>query len=65
MSYTNDTKPTNSFSADTKPSSSWFDGVGYLLTQAIGFLLLESGGKIILDQSFNNKPTSSWSNDIK
>ncbi len=45
-----------------KPSTSWTDGIGYLLTQALGYLLLEDGGKIILDQSFNAKPSGVWTN---
>ena len=48
-----------------KPTTNWSDGVGYLLTQALGFLLLENGGKIILDQSFNNKPSNTWTNQAK
>lgn len=54
-----------SWQNDTKPSSTWSVGMGYLLTQALGFLLLENGGKIILDQSYNNKPSNSWANDAK
>ena len=49
----------------TKPTTSWSDGMGYLLTQALGFLLLENGGKIILDQSFNYKPSTTWTNISK
>jgi len=54
-----------SWQNDTKQSSTWSVGMGYLLTQALGFLLLENGGKIILDQSYNNKPSNSWANDAK
>lgn len=53
------------WSNDSKPNNSWSNGMGYLLTQALGFLLLESGGKIILDQSYNNKPSNNWINDNK
>lgn len=63
--WTNTTKPTSSFTNTTKPSTTWSDGFGYLLTQALGFLLLENGGKIILDQSFNNKPSTTWNNTSK
>lgn len=65
MSWSNDTKPSSTFTNDTKQSSTWSVGMGYLLTQALGFLLLENGGKIILDQSYNNKPSNVWANDAK
>lgn len=65
MSWTADTKPSSTFTNDTKQSSTWSVGMGYLLTQALGFLLLENGGKIILDQSYNNKPSNLWANDAK
>ena len=54
-----------SWTNDTKPNNSWSSGMGYLLTQALGFLLLENGGKIILDQSYNNKPSNIWGSDNK
>ena len=54
-----------SWNNPTKPNTTWSDGMGYLLTQALGFLLLENGGKIILDQSFNNKPSTTWKNISK
>jgi len=55
MSWTNDTKPNTVFS----------DGYGYLEKQDGFYLLLENGGKILLDQSFNNKPNNNWTNDTK
>jgi hypothetical protein len=65
MTWTNITKPNNTFSNKSKPNTTWSDGIAYLLTQSLGFLLLESGGKIILDQSFNNKPSNTWVNISK
>ena len=65
MSWTNDTKASSTFTNDTKQTTTWSDGIGFLLTQALGFLLLENGGKIILDQSFNNKPDNIWTNQAK
>lgn len=65
MSWTFDTKPSSSYTNDSKQATTWSDGVGHLLTQALGFLLLENGGKIILDQSFNNKPSNTWTNQAK
>jgi len=62
MSWVNQNKPTTSWTDATKPSTTWSDGVGYLLTQALGYLLLEDGGRILLDQSFNNKPFTNWNN---
>lgn len=49
-----------SWTNSNKPNTNWSDGVGYLLTQALGYLLLEDGGRILLDQSFNNKPFTNW-----
>lgn len=63
--YINDSKPINSSVNDSKPSTDWFSGMGFLLTQSLGYLLLENGGKIMLDQSYNNKPTNSWDLDTK
>lgn len=50
-----------SYTYETKPSNTWTDNLGYLLTQALGYLQLENGGKIILDQSNNAKPLDKWS----
>lgn len=65
MSWTSENKPSSTYTNDSKQATTWLDGVGYLLTQALGFLLLENGGKIILDQSFNNKPNNTWINQAK
>jgi len=54
---------------DTKSSLVFDDGLGYLLQEDfISFILLEDGGKIILDQSYNSnddKTTSIFTNDDK
>lgn len=51
---------------DEKESSTYDNGVGYLLQEdALYYILLEDGGKILLDQSNNNKESSSYTNDSK
>ena len=51
---------------DTKSSSVFDDGLGYLLQEDfISFILLEDGGKIMLDQSYNNKESTIFTNDDK
>lgn len=51
---------------DEKESSTYDNGVGYLLQEdALYYILLEDGGKILLDQSNNNKESSSYINDNK
>jgi hypothetical protein len=51
---------------DTKSSSVFDDGLGYLLQEDfISFILLEDGGKIILDQSYNSKESIIFTNDDK
>lgn len=65
MSWTNINKPTSTYTNTDKPSTTWSDGIGFLLTQALGFLLLEDGGKIILDQSVNYTPSTTWTNIAK
>lgn len=66
MSYINDSKPTSSSPTnDTKPSTTYSDGFGYLEKQDGFYLLLENGGKIILDQSWNVKSLINYTNDTK
>jgi hypothetical protein len=51
---------------DTKSNSVFDDGLGYLLQEDfISFILLEDGGKIILDQSYNSKESIIFTNDDK
>jgi hypothetical protein len=56
MSYSNDTKPSSTYSNDTKITI-----VSYLLLENGGKLLLEDGGGIILTSTTQN----SYTNDIK
>lgn len=51
---------------DDKESSSYDTQAGFLLQEdLLSYLLLEDGGKIILDQSTNNKESSSYTDDTK
>ena len=51
---------------DEKESSTYDNGVGYLLQEdALYYILLEDGGKIILDQSYNNKESTIFTYDDK
>jgi len=65
MPYSYDTKPTSSYIDDSKPSSSYDDGENFLLQENAGFILLENGARILLDQSWNNKPYNNYSYDTK
>lgn len=56
MSYTNDSKPTNSYTNGTKPVV-----YSYLLLEDGGYLLQESGDKLILTESY----LGSYTNDTK
>jgi len=66
-SWSSQNKNTNSYTNVTQPSApSWTDGqksVGandFLLKEDNGYILLETGDKIILEQS--NPTTAVWSN---
>ena len=51
---------------DDKESSTYDTQTGFLLQEdLLSYLLLEDGGKIILDQSTNNKESSSYTDDSK
>ena len=63
--FDNLSKSASSFSGQTKTSSSFDDGVAFLLTEFLSFLLLESGKKIVLDQSDNYVNKSIYTNQIK
>ena len=56
MAYTNDSRPTSSYSNDIKPSST----TNYLLKEDSFFLLLETGAKIVItrsnDYNYDAKP---------
>lgn len=67
MAYTNDTKPSGSFSNDTKPSAGSYSSDGapsfFLLKEDMKFLTTEAGLKLVykLDlgasYSFDTKPS--------
>lgn len=62
MSYTNDTKPTSSFSADTKPANTAMSGGGV----PIGLLLaLTYAGGATSIYANSTKPSSIFSLDLK
>lgn len=63
MSYTNDTKPTSTFTNDTKNSSIWFRGIQYLCDELYKILTTEDSKSIIIDQSEDSLPTTTWTND--
>ena len=65
MSFSNQSKSSSSFSGQSKNSSTIDDGVDFLLKEDEFFLLLETGGKIVLNQSTNAKSSSSWTNLTK
>lgn len=69
MSWTNQTKNTATYTDRTKNSSTYTNqsksvsGYDYLLKEDNGFLLQETGDKIILDQSSTS--STSWTNQSK
>lgn len=54
-----------SWSNQSKTATTFDDGLDYLLKQDSGFLLLESGYKILLDQSPNAKFSPTWTDQSK
>ena len=62
---TNQSKTVSTFSGQSMSSSIFDDGVEFLLKEDSFFLLLESGGKIVLDQSSNYARQSKYNNQIK
>jgi hypothetical protein len=65
MTWTNQTKHSSSFTNETKHSSSFDNGVWYLLQEIGDYLLQESGGKIVLQKSWNFKTPITWTNQTK
>jgi len=65
VSFTNQSKNASSFTNQSKNSTTFDDGVGFLLKEDTFHLLLENGGKIVLDQSNNYKKKPRWANQIK
>jgi len=60
--WTNTTKPSNSFTNTTKPTTTWSDNIKYLVSQALDFLMTEDDNYIITNQSLGAKPFSVWNN---
>jgi len=65
MAFSNQTKNTSSFGNQSKNTSTIDDGVDFLLKEDEFFLLLETGGKIVLNQSTNAKEHSTYTNQTK
>jgi len=65
MAWSNQQKSSSSFDGQSKTLSTFDDGVDFLLEENSFFLLLESGGKIVLDQSTNYKNKSVYTNQTK
>jgi len=65
MSWTEQAKNTSSFTNQSKTSSTWDYGVYYLLQEIGDYLLQENGGKIVLQESTNQKTPTSWTNQTK
>lgn len=49
----------------TKPNTTWFDGVNYLISQALDFLLTEDNKFIITNPSEGAVPNTIWINKSK
>ena len=64
-SFSNDTKNNTSFSNDTKNNTTWLDNIEYLISEALSFLMTESGNYIITNQSIGAKAFSVYTNDVK
>jgi len=63
--WSNTTKPSNSFTNTTKPTTIWLDNIEYLVSQALDFLLTEASEFIITNQSLGAKPNNTWVNTAK
>jgi len=58
----NKIKPTDSFTGKTKPDNEYSSISSYLLQENSYYLLLEDGGKIIINLGGKEKPTSVFTN---
>lgn len=47
---------------ETKPNTTWSDGIEYLVSEALKYLMTEDNKYIITNQSFNAKPNTAWVN---
>ena len=63
--WSNTTKPSNSFTNTTKPTTTWLDNIEYLVSQALDFLMTEADEYIITNQSLGAKPSTTWANISK
>lgn len=64
-SFINSSKNSSVFSNSSKNSTSWDDRVHHLLQEIGDFLLQESGGKIVLQESLGHIPSTTWGNLAK
>jgi hypothetical protein len=52
-----------SFTNDTKPTTTWDEGIEYLASQALEYLMTQDNKYLITNQSFAYKPKTSWTAD--
>ena len=60
MSLTKQNKHTSTFTKQSKNTSVWDKGIGYLLQEISDYILQENGGKIILSQSWAVLKQTHW-----
>lgn len=65
MTLTNVSKTSTTLTNTAKTSTAFDNGVGYLLKEDTFYLLLETGDKIILNQSWNDKYVPVFTNISK
>ena len=65
LSLSNQSKNTASLSNQAENLETFNSGLGYLLTELMGYLLQENGGRIILSDSTNIKAEESLLNQTK
>lgn len=63
--WSNTSKNSAAFTPPSKNATTFDDGVDFMLKEDLAFLLLENGGKIVLDQSTNAKHNPIFSNPSK
>jgi len=60
MTWTPQSKHTSSFTGQSKNTSVWDKGIGYLLQEISDYILQENGGRIILSQSWAVLNQTDW-----
>ncbi len=65
MTWTPETKHTSTFTGQTKNTSTWDQGVWYLLQEIGNYILQENGDKLVLNQSWNFKNPITWTVQTK